>query len=86
MKRFFRTLLPFGLAAVLGAATPLAQTQEFRGRSLDEWRALLEPSASELSYAEIPWHPSLWSALQEARELDRPILLWAMNGHPLGCT
>ena len=25
-------------------------------------------------------------AINEARETDRPILLWAMNGHPLACT
>jgi hypothetical protein len=24
--------------------------------------------------------------VKEAQEKDRPILLWAMNGHPLGCT
>jgi hypothetical protein len=57
-----------------------------RGHTLDEWRARIEPSAKELAYAEVPWRPSFWSAVQEAQKTERPILLWAMNGHPLGCT
>lgn len=54
--------------------------------TLDEWRALIEPSAAELAFTAIPWRPNLWSAVQEAQASDRPVLLWAMNGHPLGCT
>ena len=71
----------FFLLAALARPTP-----DLRGRTLEEWRALIEPSAKELAYAEIPWRPSFWSAVQEAQEHEQPILLWAMNGHPLGCT
>ena len=34
----------------------------------------------------IPWRPSLAVAIEEARQMDKPILLWMMNGHPCGMT
>jgi hypothetical protein len=40
----------------------------------------------ELAFLKIGWHESFYSAVNEARETNRPVLLWAMNGHPLGCT
>ena len=44
------------------------------GISIDQgWRA-------------IGWKPSLWEAVVEANEEEKPILLWTMNGHPLGQT
>jgi len=78
-------MLRSALAVVLASAL-LTGEDALRGRTLDEWRALIEPSAKELAYAEIPWRPSFWSAVKEAQTAERPILLWAMNGHPLGCT
>jgi len=56
------------------------------GLSLAAWRARIEPAAEELEWTEIPWRSTLWQGLNEAREQQRPLLLWAMNGHPLGCT
>ncbi len=44
------------------------------------------PTAAEGAWQRIPWRTSLWAAAVEAQEKDRPILLWAMNGHPLACT
>jgi hypothetical protein len=29
---------------------------------------------------------SLWEARQKAAAAGKPILLWEMDGHPLGCT
>jgi len=72
--------------AVLLALAPVLGGDALRGKTLDEWRAVIEPRPSELVYAEIPWRPSFGSALREAQADERPILLWAMNGHPLGCT
>lgn len=37
-------------------------------------------------WTEIPWRPNLAEAIVEAREKDKPILLWMMNGHPCGMT
>lgn len=34
----------------------------------------------------IPWKIALLDAQQGAAELKKPIFIWAMDGHPLGCT
>ena len=44
------------------------------------------PTAEEVAWRQIPWRESFWEGVIEAQETRRPILLWAMNGHPLGCT
>ncbi|MEM7164143.1 MAG: hypothetical protein AAF581_01690 [Planctomycetota bacterium] len=40
----------------------------------------------DLAWESIAWRPSLWEAVLEGDREERPVLLWAMNGHPLGCT
>ena len=45
---------------------------------------LLEPS--EAQWEQIPWQPDFGQAIREARQQDKPILLWVMNGHPAGMT
>jgi hypothetical protein len=37
-------------------------------------------------WEEIPWRVSLTDARREAAARKKPLLLWAMDGHPLGCT
>jgi len=44
------------------------------------------PNADELKWKRLGWRSEMWAAAKEARALQRPILLWAMNGHPLACT
>ena len=82
------TMISRLVALVLLAVAPLSGGGDstLSKRTLDEWRALIEPNPAELAFTEIPWRPNLWSAVQEAQASDRPVLLWAMNGHPLGCT
>ena len=53
---------------------------------LTAWRSHIRPSPAELDFSVVPWHPSLVSGLRAADEEGRPLLLWLMNGHPLGCT
>jgi hypothetical protein len=43
------------------------------------------PAAEEDRWLAIPWRSRLWDAVEDARRERKPILLWAMNGHPLGC-
>ena len=47
--------------------------------------AVLARPTKEL-WTDIPWRPNLAEAIKEAREKDKPILLWMMNGHPCGMT
>ena len=50
------------------------------------WFRALTPSAAEEAWQTIPWRPTFWDAVVEAQAADKPVLLWAMNGHPLACT
>ncbi len=48
--------------------------------------ASILPDPAEIQWRQISWWPDLSAALREARAEDKPILLWAMNGHPCGMT
>jgi hypothetical protein len=52
-------------------------------RSLHE---LIKDNAGKEKWAQIPWLTSLWDARKQAAAEGKPILLWEMDGHPLGCT
>ena len=51
-----------------------------------ELRDFICPMPEEVRWKEVPWRTTFWDAVQEAQARDKPILLWAMNGHPLACT
>ena len=44
------------------------------------------PDRAELAWQALDWHPTLWDAVIAAHAAEKPVLLWAMNGHPLGHT
>jgi hypothetical protein len=48
--------------------------------------SLIKPKTSEENWIRIPWMTDLWAARQRATAEGKPILLWEMDGHPLGCT
>ena len=50
------------------------------------WRGFIVPKAEERPDEEIDWAPTLGDGLQKAHAENKPLLLWMMNGHPLGCT
>ena len=43
-------------------------------------------ASPEAPWRTIPWKISLLEAQQEAAQSGKPIFIWAMDGHPLGCT
>jgi len=51
-----------------------------------EWRDHIHPKPAELAFEACEWKPTFWEAVVEAQEKGKPILLWAMNGHPMACT
>jgi hypothetical protein len=75
------TLILAAIASLAQAPAPVLDHQ-----SLERWRDYIRPQVKDEAYLDIPWRESFYIAINEARETDRPILLWAMNGHPLGCT
>lgn len=44
----------------------------------------LQPPKDE-AWLSIPWKTNLLEARDAAAEQKKPILLWSMDGHPLGC-
>ncbi|MFT4513711.1 MAG: hypothetical protein ACI89X_001917 [Planctomycetota bacterium] len=50
------------------------------------WRDHIAPLPAEDRWLQIDWHDSVSAGVQAATEQQRPMLLWLMNGHPLGCT
>jgi hypothetical protein len=65
---------------------PQGPTHSVQARTLEAWREFLEPKPEELAFEAIEWRSEFLAAALEAQASRKPILLWAMNGHPLGCT
>lgn len=77
------SLLALPFAAVAGSALA-ADTV-----SAKNWTRIRDhvlPAKGEMRWREVPWRASLWDAVIDANREEKPILLWAMNGHPLACT
>ena len=77
------SLLLAGLCLMAGASRAADPIPAARFSAL---RALVKPTEGEDRWDRIPWRTSLWQARQEAARAGKPILLWEMDGHPLGCT
>jgi hypothetical protein len=69
-------------ALLLLCAIPQSLDQD----ALPRWRDHIAPAAAESRWQQIGWRATVADGLQEAAAADRPLLLWLMNGHPLGCT
>ena len=63
-----------------------ASAQDLERTTFEKWQTHILPKESELRWCAYAWRPSLWEAVVEAHEKDRPILLWSMHGHPMGET
>ena len=50
------------------------------------WRDFIKPTKEEMAWSEIPWETTFYDGLIESNKEQKPVLLWVMNGHPLGCT
>lgn len=46
----------------------------------------INPTAEESAWMRINWRTNLWQARKEAAKSGKPIYIWEMDGHPLGCT
>jgi hypothetical protein len=78
------------LAAAALLVRPAFTTAAPLGEQLSEAefagvRKAVLPAAGEDDFAKIPWLTSIWDARIKAAKEGKPILLWEMDGHPLGC-
>ena len=67
-----------------GLNAPAAEP--IRPEQFGKLQSVIKPDPSEDQWAGIPWMTDLWQARQAAAKQGKPILLWEMDGHPLGCT
>ena len=79
MRLFSRILILLGLAATNGPG-------EISPSHFKELTALCTPGKSTSGWLELGWEIDLWKARQLAAATGKPIFLWEMDGHPLGCT
>ena len=82
-----RSLLLGCLSTLALTPSALAQgTPELTDRSYARLRDYVLPDKEEDRWRQVDWKSSYWDAVVEAQKAKKPILLWAMNGHPLGHT
>lgn len=57
---------------------------EVRAETWEDLHAKIQPASEP--WTTIPWQSSLVPAQQLAVAEGKPLFIWAMDGHPLGCT
>jgi hypothetical protein len=73
-------LLVAGLSAHVKLQSPPLDDARFT-----KLQASLTP-AEDVTWRRIPWRIELLAAQREAAQQNKPLFVWAMDGHPLGCT
>ena len=61
-----------------------ASADELTHERFSELHAELQPG--DEPWRTIPWKIDLLDAQRAAAKQRKPIFIWAMDGHPLGCT
>ena len=80
-------LLPSGpLAGQTPEGPPAKAKVELNDQNYAEWRKHILPDTGELAWQQIPWATTFKDGIVAADTARKPLLLWTMNGHPLGCT
>ncbi|MEM7010920.1 MAG: hypothetical protein AAF585_05490 [Verrucomicrobiota bacterium] len=74
--------LTFVSAAI--AVAPFSVQAELNLAEFEKLHAELQPDATE-TWRQIPWKISVLEAQRSAAAEGKPIFIWAMDGHPLGC-
>jgi hypothetical protein len=79
-------LLGVGLLVVPDNTFRAAPKKDALSRAdFDTIKKLVPPQDTEDEFDKIPWLTSIWAAREKAAKEGKPILLWEMDGHPLGC-
>ena len=65
---------------------PARAKVELNDQNYAEWRKHILPDTGELAWQQIPWATTFNDGIVAADAAGKPLLLWTMNGHPLGCT
>ena len=74
------------LVLVIICCTVKEQSFQLDDKTYTMWQNFIKPTAEELAWTKIPWRSTFYDGLIDSDQLQKPVLFWAMNGHPLGCT
>jgi len=86
MKQRERGCCIFGGAlAIFMLVSPWLSAAELKEADFLVLHSQLQPPRNE-PWRTIPWKITLIDAQRIAIEEKKPIFIWAMDGHPLGCT
>jgi hypothetical protein len=92
MRRILKTVMGMFCAGLISGIVPatLSGADSTAAGSLTdaEFRRLhkqLRPALDE-PWRTIPWKIALLDAQRDAARQQKPSFIWAMDGHPLGCT
>lgn len=58
---------------------------ELNASTFGELFEMCRARTSEEKWTQIDWIGEMWEGRQRARQAGKPMFIWAMNGHPLGC-
>lgn len=86
MAQFRFCSFVIGAIAALSPALPGNAAEPVSPGQFQQLHTLIKPKSPEEKWTRIPWLTSLWDARTRAAAEGKPILLWEMDGHPLGCT
>jgi hypothetical protein len=67
-----------------GIEVPSFDTRSLPEKTFAALHKAVAPKAE--AWATIPWEPDLATARRKAAREGKPLLMWVMDGHPLGCT
>ncbi len=74
------------LAGQTPEVPPAKAKVELNDQNYADWRKHILPDTGELAWQQIPWATTFKDGILAADAAGKPLLLWTMNGHPLGCT
>jgi hypothetical protein len=74
-----------GALALLVLCSPVLRGAELKEADFLVLHGQLQPPKNE-PWRTIPWKITLIDAQRIAIQEKKPIFIWAMDGHPLGCT
>lgn len=77
---------PAGTCQLRGVAVPGFSVEKLAATQFAALHAAVTPRGEAERWKEIPWEADLWAAKQRAAREGKPLLMWVMDGHPLGCT
>ena len=73
------------MTLILAALLFLAPGDGPKISEIESLKTLIKPRAEETKWEEIPWMVDLWEARKKAAQTGKPLMLWEMDGNPMGC-